>query len=100
MIHWKFCSIGADLLPDFFLDSEDLSVEDVDKFKQKKSVKQEGSGEDELSTLFENIKGFCNEDVVSTTQAIYQFDVAEHGAWFLDLKTGSGSVIFYNINCD
>ncbi|CAB3977595.1 Hypothetical predicted protein [Paramuricea clavata] len=84
------CVPGADLLPDFFLDSEDISVEDIDKFKQKKAVKQASSEGDELSSLFGTIKGLCSEDAVSNTQAIYQFNVTEHGAWFLDLKTGSG----------
>lgn len=84
------CVPGADLLPDFFLDSEDISVEDIDKFKQKKAVKQASNGGDELSSLFGTVKGLCSEDAVSNTQAIYQFNVTEYGAWFLDLKTGSG----------
>lgn len=80
---------GADLLPDFFLDSEDLSVEDIDRLKQKKIVRQGRS--DEIPSLFVKIKGLCNEDAVSSTQAIYQFNIDDHGIWFLDLKTGSGN---------
>ena len=79
-------------MPDLFLDSDDVSIEDLDRFKQKKAVKQGGSGADEISSLFEKIRSFCNEDVVSTTQAIYQFNVADVGPWYLDLKTASGNV--------
>uniref|UniRef100_A0AAX7U290 Hydroxysteroid dehydrogenase-like protein 2 n=1 Tax=Astatotilapia calliptera TaxID=8154 RepID=A0AAX7U290_ASTCA len=47
-----------------------------------------------VETTFDAIKGVINEDVVKSTQGIYQFDLSgEHtGVWFLDLKTGSGSV--------
>ena len=72
------------------MDSEDLSMSDIDRLKQKKEVKQASSGGDELASLFEKIKDLCSEDVVSSTQAIYQFNITEHGAWHLDLKTGSG----------
>ena len=89
--------LGADLLPDFFLDSDDPDVEDIYALKGKKAAKQTSGGADELSSLFENIKGYCSEDVVSNTQAIYQFDITEHGSWFLDLKTGSGNFILFLI---
>ncbi|XP_028391725.1 hydroxysteroid dehydrogenase-like protein 2 [Dendronephthya gigantea] len=82
------CVPGADLLPDFFLDAEDVTAEDIDRFKQKKIVQQ--GGNDELHSLFVKIKGFCSEDAVSSTQAMYQFNINDHGVWYLDLKTGSG----------
>lgn len=94
----NFFQLGADLLPDFFLDSEDLNVEDIKTFKEKKAMKQASGGADELSSLFENVKGYCSEDVVSNTQAVYQFDIIEHGSWFLDLKTGSGNFILFLSN--
>ena len=93
----NFFQLGADLLPDFFLDAEDLSVQGINALKEKKAVKQASGGGDELSSVFENVKGYCSEDVVSSTQAIYQFDITEHGSWFLDLKTGSGNFIRFLI---
>lgn len=75
------------------MDSDDVGVEDIDRFK--KVVKQARSGpqaQDELLSLFAKIKEFCSPDVVSSTQAVYQFNIAEHGEWFLDLKTGSGNL--------
>ena len=79
------------------MDSDDVSMGDIDKFKQKEEAKQASSGGDELSSLFEKIKGLCNEDVVSSNQAVYQFNVIDHGEWFLDLKTGSGTQCIFCI---
>jgi hypothetical protein len=83
---------GADLLPDFFLDSDDVGVGDIDEFRKKSEVKQASTGGDELSSFFEKIKGLCSEDLVTSNQAIYQFNVTDHGEWYLDLKSGSGII--------
>uniref|UniRef100_A0A672HU70 Hydroxysteroid dehydrogenase-like protein 2 n=1 Tax=Salarias fasciatus TaxID=181472 RepID=A0A672HU70_SALFA len=46
-----------------------------------------------IEGTFDVIRGVINEDVVKSTQGVYQFDLSgEHaGVWFLDLKSGSGS---------
>uniref|UniRef100_A0A3Q0SA31 Hydroxysteroid dehydrogenase-like protein 2 n=1 Tax=Amphilophus citrinellus TaxID=61819 RepID=A0A3Q0SA31_AMPCI len=91
---------GHPLLPDFFLDETPESlVEKMEQhgatpaFKPPSSSATPTSGGPVEST-FDVIKGAINEDVVKSTQGIYQFDLSgEHtGVWFLDLKNGSGSV--------
>lgn len=91
---------GHPLLPDFFLDEAPESlVETMEQhgatpaFKPPSSSATPTSGGPVEST-FDVIKGAINEDIVKSTQGIYQFDLSgEHtGVWFLDLKNGSGSV--------
>lgn len=79
------CVPGHELMPDFFLD-----VEDVPSSSPKQNTTGQGSNADGLSQLFERIKSDCNEEVVSNMKAIYQFNITEEGTWYLDLKTGSG----------
>ncbi|XP_005748481.1 hydroxysteroid dehydrogenase-like protein 2 [Pundamilia nyererei] len=92
---------GHPLLPDFFLDETPESlVEKMEQhgatpaFKPPSSSSATPTSGGPVETTFDVIKGVINEDVVKSTQGIYQFDLSgEHtGVWFLDLKTGSGSV--------
>uniref|UniRef100_A0AAX7TZE8 Hydroxysteroid dehydrogenase-like protein 2 n=1 Tax=Astatotilapia calliptera TaxID=8154 RepID=A0AAX7TZE8_ASTCA len=92
---------GHPLLPDFFLDETPESlVEKMEQhgatpaFKPPSSSSATPTSGGPVETTFDAIKGVINEDVVKSTQGIYQFDLSgEHtGVWFLDLKTGSGSV--------
>lgn len=92
---------GHPLLPDFFLDETPESlVEKMEQhgatpaFKPPSSSSATPTSGGPVETTFDAIKGVINEDVVKSTQGIYQFDLSgEHtGIWFLDLKTGSGSV--------
>lgn len=92
---------GHPLLPDFFLDETPESlVEKMEQhgatpaFKPPSSSSAMPTSGGPVETTFDAIKGVINEDVVKSTQGIYQFDLSgEHtGVWFLDLKTGSGSV--------
>ncbi|XP_055913567.1 hydroxysteroid dehydrogenase-like protein 2 [Eupeodes corollae] len=73
------------LMGDFFLDTTDMSKE-INKVGT--TVKSDGS----IPKLFKKIEGLLSDELVSKTQAIYQFNVEgnEKGVWFLDLKTGSG----------
>uniref|UniRef100_A0A7N5ZT28 Hydroxysteroid dehydrogenase-like protein 2 n=1 Tax=Anabas testudineus TaxID=64144 RepID=A0A7N5ZT28_ANATE len=94
---------GHPLLPDFFLDeAPETLVKLMEQhgatpaFKPSSSsspssAKSSSSGP--IESTFDLIRGNINEDVVNSTQAIYQFDLTgEHGGvWFLDLKSGSGS---------
>ncbi|KAM9306419.1 hydroxysteroid dehydrogenase-like protein 2 [Pholidichthys leucotaenia] len=91
---------GHPLLPDFFLDEMPESlVEKMERhgatpaFKPPSSSATPPSG-GPIENTFDVIKSTINEDVVKSTQGIYQFDLSgEHeGVWFLDLKSGSGSV--------
>ncbi|XP_030598559.1 hydroxysteroid dehydrogenase-like protein 2 [Archocentrus centrarchus] len=91
---------GHPLLPDFFLDETPESlVEKMEQHGATPAFKPPSSSATPTSagpveSTFDVIKGAINEDVVKSTQGIYQFDLSgEHtGIWFLDLKNGSGSV--------
>ncbi|TWW66547.1 Hydroxysteroid dehydrogenase-like protein 2 [Takifugu flavidus] len=100
---------GHPLLPDFFLDeAPDYLVEKMEEHGATPAFKPPSSSSSAppsaggpIESTFEVIKGVINEDVVKSTQGIYQFDLSgitrdylgEHaGVWFLDLKSGAGSV--------
>ncbi|XP_045923809.1 hydroxysteroid dehydrogenase-like protein 2 [Micropterus dolomieu] len=89
---------GHPLLPDFFLDdAPEALAEQMEQhgatpaFKPPSSATPPSSGQ--IEKTFDVIRAVINEDVVKSTQGIYQFDLSgEHGGvWFLDLKSGSGS---------
>lgn len=85
--------VGNDLLPDFFLDVEDIFYGDLAQKQRKmdgQGKQSESSDVNDLSQLFEKIKDGCNEEVVSNIKAVYQFNLTEEGPWYLDLKSGSG----------
>ena len=77
------------MLPDFFLNIPvERSIKKIFGKKDKTSSQEKGGND--LAQLFEQIKGDCNEEVVSTIDAVYQFNIADEGPWYLDLKSGSG----------
>ncbi|XP_061782807.1 hydroxysteroid dehydrogenase-like protein 2 [Nerophis lumbriciformis] len=90
---------GHPLLPDFFLDeAPEVLVQQMEQhgaspaFQVPPSSATPPSG-GPIEGTFEVIRGVLSEDVVKSTQAVYQFDLSgDHsGVWFLDLKSGSGS---------
>ncbi|KAK9532104.1 hypothetical protein VZT92_009506 [Zoarces viviparus] len=91
---------GHPLLPDFFLDEapenlvgqmEQHGATPAFKPPSSSSARPSSSG-GPIEGTFTAIRGVLSEDVVKSTQGIYQFDLSgEHeGLWFLDLKSGSG----------
>ncbi|CAN9504636.1 unnamed protein product [Ophioblennius macclurei] len=91
---------GHPLLPDFFLDEtpENLAQQmeqhgATPAFKPPPSSEAPPSSSSPVESTFDIIRGIINEDIVKSTQGIYQFDLSgEHaGVWFLDLKSGTGS---------
>lgn len=89
---------GHPLLPDFFLDEAPEALAKqmeshgaTPAFKSSSSAAPAASGP--IASTFDVIRGVINDDLVKSTQGIYQFDLSgEHeGVWFLDLKSGSGS---------
>ncbi|XP_070780683.1 hydroxysteroid dehydrogenase-like protein 2 isoform X2 [Enoplosus armatus] len=90
---------GHPLLPDFFLDdAPETLVEQMEQHGATPAFKQPSSSatppsSGPIENTFDVIRGVLNEDVVKSTQGIYQFDLSgEHGGvWFLDLKSGSGT---------
>ncbi|XP_068609222.1 hydroxysteroid dehydrogenase-like protein 2 [Brachionichthys hirsutus] len=95
-------SPGHPLLPDFFLDEAPESlVKKMEEHGATPAFKPPSSSSSSSATpsssgpieiTFDAIRAAINEDVVKSTQGVFQFDLSgEHaGVWFLDLKTGSG----------
>ncbi|XP_029941391.1 hydroxysteroid dehydrogenase-like protein 2 [Salarias fasciatus] len=91
---------GHPLLPDFFLDETPETVAQqmeqhgaTPAFKPPTPSEATPPSGSPIEGTFDVIRGVINEDVVKSTQGVYQFDLSgEHaGVWFLDLKSGSGS---------
>ncbi|XP_075993477.1 hydroxysteroid dehydrogenase-like protein 2 [Genypterus blacodes] len=85
---------GYPLLPDFFLDEAPESlVQTMEEhgatpaFKPPPSATPPSSGP--IESTFDVIRGIISDDVIKSTQGVYQFDLSgEHeGVWFLDLKS-------------
>uniref|UniRef100_A0A8P4K610 Hydroxysteroid dehydrogenase-like protein 2 n=1 Tax=Dicentrarchus labrax TaxID=13489 RepID=A0A8P4K610_DICLA len=85
---------GHPLLPDFFLDdAPETLVKKMEEHGATPAFKPPPPSSGPIESTFDAIRGVINEDVVKTTQGIYQFDLSgDHkGVWFLDLKSGAGS---------
>lgn len=76
---------GSNLLPDYFLDDEDL----LDIVKEE-APKQE-TKVSKTAVIFQDISQQISEEIVQGTQCTYLFDV-EGDTWLLDLKNGAGSI--------
>ncbi|KAM3600167.1 uncharacterized protein V6R79_018826 [Siganus canaliculatus] len=86
---------GHPLLPDFFLDeAPETLVKTMEEHGATPAFKPPPSAGGPIESTFDVIKGVVTEDVVKSTQGVFQFDLSgEHaGVWFLDLKNGSGDV--------
>ena len=88
-IHCCFVTtVGSNLLPDYFLDDEDL-IDMVKEFKEEAA--QKDTKDSKAKAVFQNVSKVITEDIVKGTQCTYIFDV-EGERWLLDLKNGAGSV--------
>ncbi|XP_076681930.1 hydroxysteroid dehydrogenase like 2 isoform X1 [Andrena cerasifolii] len=86
------------LMLDFFLEDNLAQLTLQDRMiprKQKKTdgVQDAGKPEGKISRIFSVIEANLNNDLVTKTGAIYQFNVKgeETGTWYLDLKNGKGA---------
>ncbi|XP_029470150.1 hydroxysteroid dehydrogenase-like protein 2 [Rhinatrema bivittatum] len=90
-------SPGHPLLPDFFLDDDpDTLTSKMEKFGASaafKEGKSQAATTGPVAETFKAIKGALGDEVVKSTQGIYQFELSgEHaGTWYIDLKNKSGS---------
>lgn len=85
------------LMPDFFVDDKPIamsmpgapSLSNTSKGESKSG----GSPSGKIGNVFKAIEANLSEQLVSKTQAVYQFNVTgeEAGTWFIDLKNGKGS---------
>ena len=73
---------GSSLMPDYFLDDEDMVKEATEKEKSKDS---------KIKMIFQDVSRIITEDIVKGTQCTYLLDVNGE-RWLLDLKNGTGSI--------
>ncbi|KAL2712794.1 Hydroxysteroid dehydrogenase-like protein 2 [Vespula squamosa] len=84
------------LMPDFFLDDYTNSKLDLNTIKDtvKQSSHKSGDfGNGKVAGIFSAINANLNAELVSKTNALYQFNVKgeEASTWYLDLRNGNGS---------
>lgn len=98
-------SVGIKDLTDYACVRENADKLMVDFFVEEKGAPAEGaegaapavatstSEEERIPQLFKKIESLLSPEIVSKTQAVYQFNIsgAEQGTWFLDLKNGAGA---------
>ncbi|KAH8292325.1 hypothetical protein KR054_008512 [Drosophila jambulina] len=98
-------SVGITDLTDYACIRENADALMVDFFVEEKGAPAGGApsvgtaaaapaaGDGKIPQLFQKIESLLSPEIVSKTQAVYQFNIsgAEQGTWFLDLKNGSGS---------
>ncbi|GAB6022122.1 Hydroxysteroid dehydrogenase-like protein 2, variant 2 [Chamberlinius hualienensis] len=95
---------GHPLLPDFFLDEAEGEADNALFKKAKKEAKMaassstasdsQGGAGGQVPKIFDGMKALLSEEMVAKTAASYSFVLTgpEEGKWYLDLKTGGGSV--------
>ncbi|KNC34565.1 hypothetical protein FF38_09370 [Lucilia cuprina] len=79
------------LMMDFFL--EEPSYTSLDQPTETPASSSSGAASGNIPQLFSKIESLLSAEIVSKTQAVYQFNITgnEKGTWFLDLKNGAGS---------
>ena len=83
-------------MPDFFLDVEDSSAEDMIKANKTMESDSRASPGGGVVALFDTIKSFCNEELVDSVKGVFEFQLEgkEPGVWYLDLKNNAGKQRF------
>lgn len=92
-------STGSKLIPDFFLDVEDSSAQEmIGAHKKSTESAAQGSQAEGVAGLFDTIKSLCNEELVKSVNGVFEFHLEgkEPGVWYLDLKNNSGKKRFSN----
>lgn len=78
---------------DFFLDDSKAgeNVKILDSSAAKAESKP-STGGGKVGALFDKIQSSLNEELVSKTQAMYQFSLTgeEAGKWYIDMRSGTG----------
>lgn len=92
---------GHSLLPDFFLDELPDTVTKkmrssgaIPQLKEDKLQPAPKLRSGTVEETFKVVKESLTDDIVKTTQAVYQFELSgeDGGTWFLDLKSKGGNV--------
>lgn len=86
------------LLLDFFVDDNTshhlvLNIDTVQDAAKQRSSKSEDFGNGKVAKIFTAINANLSTELVSKTNAVYQFNVKgeEASTWYLDLRNGSGA---------
>lgn len=79
------------LMVDFFVEEKGAPVEN--EAAAEDAAAPASGGDVKIPQLFRKIESLLSPEIVSKTQAVFQFNIsgAEQGTWFLDLKNGTGS---------
>ncbi|XP_054722151.1 hydroxysteroid dehydrogenase-like protein 2 [Uloborus diversus] len=83
------------LSPDFFLPQKELESFPADSLGQLYSNDSATPSESSTDMVFGKIKSVLNEELVKRTSGVYAFHITggkNEETWYIDLKTGSGSV--------
>lgn len=82
------CVPGSSLMPDFFLDA---TPEQIRKEQEAAAPEPSAVG---VAKTFKAMEGLLSEELVSQMKCSYQFQLsgADAGSWFMDLKSGIGSI--------
>jgi len=84
------CVPGSTLMPDFFLDAPPIENGAKSNASESSSAP---SGNSSIASIFKTMEGVLSEEIVKKTDASYQFDLKDlDESWFLELKTGKGSL--------
>lgn len=77
---------------DFFLDSPNAAANEAMLDAAAKAKSKPSTGDGKVGALFDKIQSSMNEELVSKTQAMFQFSLTgeEAGKWYVDLRSGTG----------
>ncbi|EDV43876.1 uncharacterized protein Dana_GF16296 [Drosophila ananassae] len=81
------------LMVDFFVEAKGAPADDESPAAATASAAAPAAGAGKIPQLFQKIESLLSAEIVSKTQAVFQFNISgsEQGTWFLDLKNGTGS---------
>ncbi|GFO03104.1 hydroxysteroid dehydrogenase-like protein 2 [Plakobranchus ocellatus] len=88
------CVPGGTLLPDFFLDVGPDDPKLKGSINVSSGSKSKEQGGNRIPEAFTAMESLLTEQLVNEIKASYQFNLSgdEEGQWFIDLKSGAGSV--------
>lgn len=87
---------SATLLPDFFLDVEDMDSEKITEKMSKggadPAFKMAASQGVNVEETFGQISSAISPEIISTIGGVFAFDLKDAGIWYVDLSTEGGDV--------
>ena len=76
-------------------------MKDMKKRQGRPESSSGSSSGDQVGYVFEKIKGLVSDDLVQSVNGVFQFKLKgdKEAEWYLDLKNGSGIVVFLEAGC-